>query len=37
MSRLAVLNVVGLCDRHLGEQMPNLQAYAQAHGASGRA
>ena len=32
MSRLAVLNVVGLCDRHLGEQMPNLQAYAQAHG-----
>ena len=27
--RAAVLNIVGLCGRHLGEHTPNLSAFAQ--------
>jgi len=30
--RVAVINVVGLCQRHLGEQMPKITAYTQKKG-----
>tara|TARA_B100001093_G_scaffold319671_1_gene304969 strand:+ start:419 stop:1825 length:1407 start_codon:yes stop_codon:yes gene_type:complete len=30
--RVAVLNIVGLCQRHLGKNMPKLAAYARADG-----
>ena len=30
--RLAILNVVGLCGRHLGEKTPKLTAYARRSG-----
>ena len=30
--RIAVLNIVGLCQRHLGENTPNLTRYARKSG-----
>ncbi|MBK1880022.1 alkaline phosphatase family protein [Pelagicoccus mobilis] len=31
MNRLAVLNIVGLTQRHIGEHTPRIQKYAQSH------
>ena len=30
MNRIAVLNVVGLCDRHIGEHTPRIQAFRES-------